>query len=332
MDIIKKKIMGICFIIFLMIIILAIGYFVTGKVPDFLEKKQEGFDIMSQTQPLPSTGVPNGYFLIDASNIMLLPTANTITPLPMGGINNIPNGYYQITITNSDGTTKNYMKQVPYGYIANTNKTDIIPMTQSAVYSSSGNSDSTTDSSGNAYDPTNFNVNYHANTDNYNVQYHDNISDMNKQNGIYDANFGNMYVLDNSGVMVNVPYVPGAGTPTFYQPGSFIFGATSYVPNYEDSVYLSRTSGLSSVGKVYQTSSSYGGFCNQMSVDPIKMEQKCNSLSSDVCASTSCCVLLGGGKCVSGNESGPTMKSNYTDPFLINKDYYYYQGKCYGNC
>jgi hypothetical protein len=64
------------------------------------------------------------------------------------------------------------------------------------------------------------------------------------------------------------------------------------------------------------------------------LEEKCNAVAPESCASTSCCVLLGGEKCVSGNENGPYMTANYTDYTLTarNKDFYYYQGKCYGNC
>jgi hypothetical protein len=43
-------------------------------------------------------------------------------------------------------------------------------------------------------------------------------------------------------------------------------------------------------------------------------------------------VLLGGSKCVSGNENGPSVKSNYSDILVRNKDSYMYMGKCYGNC
>jgi hypothetical protein len=28
---------------------------------------------------------------------------------------------------------------------------------------------------------------------------------------------------------------------------------------------------------------------------------------------------------------GPTNKANYGDIYIRNRDYYYYQGKCYGN-
>jgi hypothetical protein len=47
---------------------------------------------------------------------------------------------------------------------------------------------------------------------------------------------------------------------------------------------------------------------------------------------TSCCVLLGSSKCVSGNENGPIMKANYSDVFIPNREYYYYNGRCFGNC
>jgi hypothetical protein len=169
-------------------------------------------------------------------------------------------------------------------------------------------------------------------TNNYNVQYHDSIDDLNSQKGIYDLSFGSMVVLDKSGNKVAIPYVKGQALPTYYQPGSFIFGSSNYVPNYEDSVYLSRTTGLTTLSTIYPTSSMLGGFCTQNSNDPTALEKKCNSLSNDTCASTSCCILLGGSKCVSGNENGPIMKANYTDSSIKNKEVYYYQGKCYGNC
>ena len=64
----------------------------------------------------------------------------------------------------------------------------------------------------------------------------------------------------------------------------------------------------------------------------IELETQCGKIPKDACAYTSCCVLLGGSKCVAGNQSGPTMKANYSDVSVLNRDYYYYQGKCYGNC
>jgi hypothetical protein len=64
----------------------------------------------------------------------------------------------------------------------------------------------------------------------------------------------------------------------------------------------------------------------------LEKETKCNALSKDVCASTSCCVLLGGTKCVAGTEAGPTFSEAYQDPVVQNRDYYYFQNKCYGHC
>ena len=166
----------------------------------------------------------------------------------------------------------------------------------------------------------------------FDIQYHNTIDDISKQNGVYDLSFGTMIVFDKYGNEIAIPYVPGQATPTYYQAGSFTYGASSYVPNYEDSVYLSRTTGMSSVGKIYPTTNMLGGFCNAAGASPDMIEQKCNQLTSDVCGSVSCCVLLGGNKCVSGNAQGPFMNANYSDPFVKNKDAYYYQGNCYGNC
>ena len=75
-----------------------------------------------------------------------------------------------------------------------------------------------------------------------------------------------------------------------------------------------------------------GGFCEYHKHSPIKIEEECGKLEKDACASTSCCVLLGGSRCVGGNENGPTMKANYGDITILNRDHYFYKGKCYGNC
>ena len=122
------------------------------------------------------------------------------------------------------------------------------------------------------------------------------------------------------------------GGVTYNEPGYFRFGPSNYVPNYEDSVYLSRLTGLSYAMPVTDTGSQLSGFCAFNKSNPGETEIECNKLNKNTCASTSCCVLLGGSKCVSGNESGPTMKSNFGDIYIKNKDHYYYQGKCYGNC
>jgi hypothetical protein len=129
------------------------------------------------------------------------------------------------------------------------------------------------------------------------------------------------------------------GTVTYNEPGYFRFGPSSYVPNYEDSVYLSRltdvnwkTPVVDMASKVTNSGAQLGGFCSFNKSNPGQTELECNKLDKNTCAATSCCALLGGQKCVAGNESGPTMKSNFSDIYIRNKDHYYYQGKCYGNC
>jgi len=120
--------------------------------------------------------------------------------------------------------------------------------------------------------------------------------------------------------------------PVYYEPGSYTFGASTYVPNYEQSVYLSKTTNLSQTTPLDLTPNNTGGFCAAMQADQLGLDKKCQSLSQDVCPSTSCCVLVGGEKCFAGNETGPTNKSAFSDTTIVNRDYYYYKSKCYGNC
>jgi len=120
--------------------------------------------------------------------------------------------------------------------------------------------------------------------------------------------------------------------PVYYEPGSYTFGASTYVPNYEQSVYLSKTTNLSQTSPIDMTVNNTGGFCAAMQNDKLGLDRKCQSLDPDVCPSTNCCVLLGGEKCFAGDESGPSNKSAFSDTTITNRDYYYYKSKCYGNC
>ena len=74
------------------------------------------------------------------------------------------------------------------------------------------------------------------------------------------------------------------------------------------------------------------GFCNAPNATSDTIEQKCNKLDANVCSTTSCCVLLGGTKCVAGDERGPTFDQNFNDQSMLYRDRYYYMGNCYGNC
>jgi hypothetical protein len=139
-------------------------------------------------------------------------------------------------------------------------------------------------------------------------------------------------MFDSEGKLVEVNTEMNKSPILYYIPGAYKFGASNYVPNYEDSVFLSRTTRESQLAPVVNTASQLGGFCSQYEGNVAKLEEKCAAQDLNACASTSCCVLLGGQKCVSGNQNGPKNPANYTDYNLKNRDFYYYQGKCYGNC
>jgi hypothetical protein len=108
-------------------------------------------------------------------------------------------------------------------------------------------------------------------------------------------------------------------------------GAPNFVPNYEDSVYMSRSSGQSQVAQ-FPYVPPPTDFCIASAGDKRKTEESCNRLTAKTCASADCCVLLGGKKCVAGNQQGPSLRGNYIDSTVEKKDMYYHRGSCYGNC
>lgn len=164
------------------------------------------------------------------------------------------------------------------------------------------------------------------------IQYHKTDEQLMSEALPSDVQFGNTFIYDENGNKIPYPFSTVQGNITYYTPGSYPFGTMNYVPTYADSVYLSKLTGQSTTSPVYNTAKMMGGFCSYFEDQPQEKEKVCNQLEPNQCASTNCCVLLGGSKCISGNISGPTYKTNYGDIFLRNKDFYYYQGKCYGNC
>jgi hypothetical protein len=180
-------------------------------------------------------------------------------------------------------------------------------------------------------DPSTIDTKTKYNSDNLDMEYHDNLQALGANN-IYNTEMGTEKVYDVKGNLVDVVSNAVQGKIVYYQPGSYKYGATSYVPYYEDSVFLSRSTNTVVNTPTYVTSNAGGGFCNKYQNDHIKLEQQCNAINNETCAATTCCVLLGGQKCVAGGENGPIMKDNYSDFMIANKDFYYYQGKCYGNC
>jgi hypothetical protein len=161
------------------------------------------------------------------------------------------------------------------------------------------------------------------------IQYHKTEEEIRQESG---QPMDSTWIYDKDGNKVLYPNAKVQGSITYHTPGSYPFGTANYVPKYEDSVYLSKITGLNNQLIIKPTADMLGGFCTQYKDQPDKIEESCKNIDINKCASTNCCVLLGGSTCVAGNEFGPTQKTNYNDIFIRNKEYYYYQGKCYGNC
>jgi hypothetical protein len=246
---------------------------------------------------------PNGYIITnDFTGVITNITTEFINiKQDKNGNYTIPQGYYSISQNSYAGP--NMMAIIPYGFIVNSSKTGIMldpalnninsPIAQKSPTSNLGDA--------------NYNSSIQYDSNNFNLQYHDDIS-MNS---------------DLIGLQENTVY---------YQPGAFKYGASSYVPNYEDSVYLSKTTYLPTTS-VYNNGINPNDICNLYSNYPERLENACNNLDNGTCRRLSpCCVLLGGSKCVSGNQQGAKMSYNYSDYLIKNRDYYYYLGNCYGNC
>jgi hypothetical protein len=68
-------------------------------------------------------------------------------------------------------------------------------------------------------------------SNNYDVQYHETPEEL----AVDDPSI----VIDASGNLFTQSVSSPQGKVTYYEPGSYIYGASTYVPNYQDSVYLS---------------------------------------------------------------------------------------------
>ena len=172
------------------------------------------------------------------------------------------------------------------------------------------------------------NSNY--NTNNYDITYHADPTQQEHPDESY-AGAGKMWV-NIGGSLVAVPYSDVSNTTLYHSAGSYNYNSPSYVPNYEESVFLSKLTNEPTTSETHNLALDKFGFCESTSGSKIDREVKCNAIDKNVCASTECCVLLGGEKCVAGNQNGPSIKSNYSDTTVLNRDYYYYRGNCFGNC
>jgi hypothetical protein len=241
-------------------------------------------------------------------------TATEDTELPESDpTTKLSSKYYRIK-PSRENNNKYVMKKmpdpIPTGYEVDSKNYLVFNLTKYALATFSS-----------SFDPANLDTEYHQeNPDG-------------KQAVINNDELGKYYKFDENGKLIYEETVDASFSPVlYYVPGLYKYGSSNYVPNYEDSVYLSRTTRLPQSSPVYNTAGMLGGFCTQYKNDKFAIEEKCGTLDLNTCASTSCCTLIGGQKCVGGDQNGPTNPASYSDMTLRNKDFYYYQGKCYGNC
>ena len=317
----KIKKIHVIYIIFI-IGCLAIGLFFTSII-------QEGLDNTTRTIGILEP-VPVGFYEVSrdiAAKTKIIHSLLISTGDPM------PVGYYCVSISSIDPYDRTIAK-IPYGYIA-TGDPDAVQSlrasTTSSQLSTAPDPNAMTSADANANVPDGYTIDTYNKLTSYDASSID-VSYNSGYNERDDANQATTWILDQAGNKISVPWSSVRGDITYYAPGTYPYGPSNYVPNYEDSVYLSRTTGESTVSPIYNTASMLGGFCSQNKNNPTVLESTCKLIDVDKCGSTSCCVLLGGSKCVAGDANGPTMKVNYSDILIQNKDYYYYQGKCYGNC
>jgi len=60
------------------------------------------------------------------------------------------------------------------------------------------------------------------------------------------------------------------------------------------------------------------------------LNESCGKLTRGNCNDTSCCVWTSNQKCAAGGVDGPTFNTD-TNGATEQLDYYYFQGKCFGN-
>ena len=288
-----------------------------AKVPGASDNKQPAISVVSSNQPAPNTQYVNPME-------KLYPD---VIDIPKSGI--IPDGYYKILIKNQPGLLK--MRPIPDGCKLKIDASVLIKgsnvdpkMGGIVPLAPTGNYSEDELKCVNVIDIYKSGSEFKQNTLTYDAANTDSYASVNPElRG--DKKEAQQVNFDVSLNLID-PY------PVYYEPGSFPFASTGFRPSYEESVYLSKTTNLSQAAPITKAPYLQGGFCKQYANDDQTRNTKCNSLSADTCASTECCALIGGTKCVAGNAGGPTIKSVFSDVTIPNRDYWYYQGKCMGNC
>jgi hypothetical protein len=98
-----------------------------------------------------------------------------------------------------------------------------------------------------------------AMTTSYDTKFHDSAEDIQQQTNVYIPASQKIDVVDASGNPIKIEIPKLLATSTYYKPGLYKYSANSYVPSYEDSIYLSRSIGVVPRldGEYYLPSSGY---------------------------------------------------------------------------
>lgn len=216
---------------------------------------------------------------------------------PSPPVSRLPKGTY----LNDDGTTISFL---PPGTVAN-------------AYPTPGYIDDVQQD----VSPTQLNVKYNDIQNNVNTQFHDDPEKLGNNDD--DPNNGGAVVWDpRTETWVVLPRLNIQGALFYDDLTSKKYGRGTFVPNYESTVYLSAVTHKSTVAP-YTDDGPVASFCDNPSSTFV--DTTCQSLDRDVCASTQCCVLVNGNKCTQGSKAGPKASQ------LVDHDYYYYMGTCYGD-
>ena len=81
-------------------------------------------------------------------------------------------------------------------------------------------------------------------SESYDKTFHESAEDIQQQLNVYIPPLKDVSVLDDSGNSVKVSIPKYLGTYTYYTPGTYKYSTGSFVPSYEDSIYLSRSIGV----------------------------------------------------------------------------------------
>jgi len=78
----------------------------------------------------------------------------------------------------------------------------------------------------------------------YNTEFHESIEDIKLQSSAYIPPTQQIKVTDAKGDKISIEVPKILAGSTYYTPGTYKYAADSYVPDYEDSVYLSKSLGV----------------------------------------------------------------------------------------